>query len=159
MCYDARELVIGCAIHVCSPSGWKYHSRGKAHICRHHFYHVVTLVDENYQEVRRRRRGKPLRGCLAIIRDTNFGMVGRIVTFQDHPFECSTNYAALVAMRCNVDVQDLRRVVDHTLWMRAEDWEPDSKNENGEVVRDTSHWSHGAGETNRLRAERKLGVL
>ena len=58
MCHDARELVIGCAIHVCSPSCWKYHSKGSAHICRHHFYHVVTFLDEDYWEVKRRRSGQ-----------------------------------------------------------------------------------------------------
>ena len=26
MCHDARELVIGCAVHLCSPSCYKYHS-------------------------------------------------------------------------------------------------------------------------------------
>ena len=41
VCHDARELVIGCAIHVCSPSCWKYHSKGASHICRHNFYHAI----------------------------------------------------------------------------------------------------------------------
>ena len=26
VCKDARDLVIGCAVHLCSPSCWKYHS-------------------------------------------------------------------------------------------------------------------------------------
>jgi hypothetical protein len=33
MCSDARDLVIGCAVHVCSPSCFKYHSKGASHIC------------------------------------------------------------------------------------------------------------------------------
>ena len=106
VCFDARDLVIGCAVHVCSPSCWKYHSSGKSQICRHGFYHVVVFVDEHGLEVKRRRQGKQLRGCMAIFRDTRYGMAGRFVTFQAHPFECPTNYVALVALRCNVDVQD-----------------------------------------------------
>ena len=82
VCYDARDLVIGSAVHVCSPSCWKYHSKGAHHICRHNFYHVVTLFDENDTEVRLRRRGKPLRGCVGIFRDTRYGMAGRIITYQ-----------------------------------------------------------------------------
>ena len=57
MCHDARELVIGCAVHLCSQSCFKYHSKGKSHICRHNFYHVVSFATEDYTEVRRRRRG------------------------------------------------------------------------------------------------------
>ena len=33
------------AIHVCSPSCYKYHSKGASHICRHNFYHVATFAD------------------------------------------------------------------------------------------------------------------
>ena len=45
MCHDARELVIGCGIHVCSPSCYKYHSdKARAsQICRHNFYNMVTF--------------------------------------------------------------------------------------------------------------------
>ena len=100
--------------------------------------HVVTLYDEEDTELRKRRRGKPLRGCIGIFRDTRFGMAGRIITFQMHPWECSTNYAALVAMRCNVDVQDLRRVLPPTMWMPAEELEPVGQETEGET------W-HGAG--------------
>ena len=107
MCHDARELVIGCAVHLCSPSCYKYHSSGKHHICRHNYYHVVSFATEDYKEVTRRRKGKPLRACLAIVRETQYGMAGRILTFQMHPWECSTTYAGMVAMRCNLDVQDL----------------------------------------------------
>ena len=122
--HDARELVIGCAMHVCSPSCWKHHSAAKNHICRHGFYHVVVFVDEEGNVTKRRRQGKQLRGCLAICRDTRYGMAGRIITFQTHPRECPTNYAALVAMRCNVDVQDMRRVPPPSVWMHSSDLEP-----------------------------------
>ena len=70
MCHDARDLVIGCAVHLCSPSCFKYHSKGKTQICRHNWYHVVSFATEDCTEVRRRRKGKPLRACLAIVRET-----------------------------------------------------------------------------------------
>ncbi len=38
-------------------------------------------------------------------------MKGRIYTFQDHPYEGPTNYVGLTCLRCNLDVQDLRRVL------------------------------------------------
>ena len=98
-CHDAHDLVIEAEIHVCNPSCWKYHSKGANHICRHGSYHVVTLVDDDMTEVTRRRRGKALRGCIAIVRDTRFGMAGRILTYQLHPggepheLRCSLHYA------------------------------------------------------------------
>ena len=125
-CHDARDLVIEAEIHVCNPSCWKYHSQGANHICRHGSYHVVTLVDEDMNEVTRRRRGKALRGCIAIVRDTRFGMAGRILTYQMHPGESPTNYAALCTMRCNVDVQDLRRVLPPILWLEPHELEPEA---------------------------------
>ena len=126
LCHDARDLVIGCAIHTCSPSCWKYHSEGASHICRHGFYHVVTFLTEDWAEIRRRRGGKPLRGCIGIFRETQYGMAGRILTYQVHPNECPTNYVSLVAMRCNVDVQDMRRVLPPKLWMPAAELEPEA---------------------------------
>ena len=114
---DSREFVIGCAIHVCSPSCYKYHSKGASHICRHGFYHVVTFCDLSGKQVRRRRMGKLLRGCVAVHRDTRYGMAGRVDLYQLHPWECPTNYAMLVAMRCNVDVQDLRRTLPPHMWL------------------------------------------
>jgi hypothetical protein len=44
-------------------------------------------------------------------------MQGRVLHFQEHPFECQTNYAGLGAMRCNLDVQDLRRVLPEERWL------------------------------------------
>ena len=55
-----------------------------------------------------------------------------------HPFECPTNYAALVAMRCNVDVQDMRRVLPPSLWMPEKELEPDIPEEQGGT------YTHGA---------------
>ena len=125
MCRDARGLVIGCSVHLCCPSCWKYHSKGKYQICRHHYYHVVDFFTEDSTEVRRRRKGKPLRACLAIVRETQYGMAGRIITFQLHPWECPTAYAGLVSLRCNLDVQDLRRTLPPHMWMPSENLEPD----------------------------------
>jgi hypothetical protein len=65
-------------------------------------------------------------------------MAGRIITYQTQPWECSTNYAALVAMRCNVDVQGLRRVLPPTMWMPLEDLEPVEEEANGET------YTHGS---------------
>ena len=36
--------------------------------------------------------------------------------FQEQPFEVQTNYAGASALRCNFDVQDLRRVLPEKLW-------------------------------------------
>ena len=124
LCADARDLVIGCTIHVCNPSCCKYHSNGASHICRHGFYHIVTFIDEDWNEVRRRRKGKPLRGVMGIFRDTRFGMAGRILRYQDHGFEVSINYAGLVAFRSNLDVQDLRRVLPPQLWLPENEMGP-----------------------------------
>ena len=144
ICKDLRELIIGSGIHVCSPSCYKYHSdqkRGKQ-ICRHNFYNVVTLCtwDEESgesEECRLRSRGKALRGCVGIFRETDYGMAGRIVTFQLHPGETSTHYAAVVAARCNVDVQDMRRVLPPRLWMAESDLEPEAQEE------DRKSYNHG----------------
>ena len=99
----------------------------------------MTLYTEDEQHEKQwRRRGKPLRGCIGIFRETEYGMAGRILTFQLHPWETSTNYAALVAARCNVDVQDMRRVLPPRLWMHPDELEPDAKEE------DRNTFNHGA---------------
>ena len=64
-------------------------------------------------------------------------MAGRILTYQVHPWECPTNYAAKVAMRCNVDVQDMRRVLPPSLWMPEAELEPNAREYADE------NWSHG----------------
>ena len=51
-----------------------------------------------------------------IVQQTKHGMQGRLLLFQEHPFEVQTNYAASCALRCNFDVQDLRRVLPEELW-------------------------------------------
>ncbi|CAK0819316.1 unnamed protein product, partial [Prorocentrum cordatum] len=43
VCTHGRDLVIGCAVHICSPSCFEYQLKGSSKICRHHFYRVVNL--------------------------------------------------------------------------------------------------------------------
>ena len=81
------------------------------------------------QECRLRTRGKALRGCIGIFRETGYGMAGRIGTFQLHPGETTTKYAALVSARCNVDAQVMRRVLPPRLWMEASELEPPANEE------------------------------
>ncbi|CAK0792583.1 unnamed protein product, partial [Prorocentrum cordatum] len=142
MCRDARELVIGCGIHVCSPSCYKYHSdetRG-VQICRHNFYNLVTLCTwpegGDSQECRLRTRGMALRGCIGIFRETDYGMAGRVAIFQLHPGETSTKYAAVVSARCNVDVQDMTGAPPR-LWMDASELEPPA------IEEDRKSYNHG----------------
>ena len=138
-CHDARELVIGAAVHVCSASCWKYHSKGANHICRHGFYHVVALSDHDGTGVfRRRRNGKRLRSCIAIIRETSFGMAGRILTYQDNPGETLTNYCAKVCARCNIDMQDLNRTLPPHMWLSEAELEPEE-----EHAHDDAEVKHG----------------
>ena len=84
---------------------------GTYQICRHHYYHVEDSI-----EARRRRKGKPLRACLAIVRETQHAMAGRIITFRQHPWERPTAYA--------LDVQDLRRTLPPHMRMPSESLEP-----------------------------------
>ena len=63
------------------------------------------------------------------MRETQYGMAGRVLTYQVHPWECSTNYTGLVAIRCNLDVQDLRRTLPPHIWMSSEELEPETTEE------------------------------
>ena len=49
-----------------------------------------------------------------------FGTQGQVLLFQKHPFECQSNYDGLGALRCNLDMQDLRRVFPETDWLDDE---------------------------------------
>ena len=81
---DVRKLATEVLLHICGESCWK-HSGGKAvQMCRHGFYYIVQLEDW-----RRRRRGKALRNSLFVIKQTDYGMQGRVMQFQEHPFECT----------------------------------------------------------------------
>ena len=63
-------------------------------------------------DVKGRRPGKRLRNQVNIVAEDEGGMLGRLESFQEHPFEGPTNYTGLVCVRCNLDVQDLRRVIN-----------------------------------------------
>ena len=101
---DVLELAREILVHVCGESCHKY-SGQTSKICRHGFYYIVALADC----WRRRQNGKPLRNVLFPVRDTQYGMQGRVLNFQPHPYECVTNHAGIAAFRSNLDVQDLRR--------------------------------------------------
>lgn len=123
---DIRALVSEILIHICGESCFKYSGTNVEKICRHGFYYVISLAtgklgEENEKDWQRRRRGKPLRNVMFVVKETEHGMQGRVLHFQEHPFEGQTNYAGLGAMRCNLDVQDLRRVLPEDLWLENEE--------------------------------------
>ena len=81
---DVRKLATEILIHICGDSCFKYSGAKMTQICRHGFYHVVSI--EDYQ---RRRKGKALRNAVFVVRQTKHGMKGRLLLFQEHPFELS----------------------------------------------------------------------
>ena len=114
---DIETLVSQILTHICGDSCYKYTKAKCTHICRHGFYHVIHLADD----WKRRRQGKYLRNALFIVKKTEYGMQGRILGFQEHPFECLSNYASAALMRCNLDVQDLRRVLPEEFWLNEDE--------------------------------------
>ena len=109
---DVRELAKDTMTRVRGESCYTYSGNKTTKICRHGFYYKVALADW-----RRRRRGKPLRNTMFVVRSSTHGMQGRLLHFQLHPSECTTNYAGAAAGRYNLDVQDLRRVSDTEAWL------------------------------------------
>ena len=125
MLHDAVRLVMECHMHKCGPNCFKYTaSRTKYQLCRHMFYHVVTILSQSStakavwiraktavpvqrakQADKFRLRGKALRNVVGV--EPN----GRVMPWQMHASEGLTNYCGLVALRCNLDVQDLRRLL------------------------------------------------
>ena len=57
-------------------------------------------------DVKGRRAGKQLRNTITVMATDEGGMLGRLLTFQEHPYEGPTNYTCVVCMRSNVDLQD-----------------------------------------------------
>ena len=114
---DIETLVSQILTHVCGESCYKYTKAKCTRICRHGFYHVVHLADD----WKRRRQGKHLRNALFVVKQTEYGMQGRILGFQEYPFECLSNYASATLMRSNLDVQDLRRVLPEEHWLHEEE--------------------------------------
>ena len=64
---DIRELAREILVHICGESCYKYSGSGVQHICRHGYYHVISLAD-----LRRRRRGKPLRNALFVVKQNKY---------------------------------------------------------------------------------------
>ena len=73
-----------------------------------------------------RRKGKALRPSIHIgsEAEADYGMQGRMRPIQLTPFECQTCYGGLVAVRHNLDLQDMRRVLDPALWLDSEEHLP-----------------------------------
>ena len=105
---DAWNLVMRSILHACGPSCWKYSAPGKPPTCRHNMFHVILFPQHG---VKGRRAGKQLRNTIVIVCEDEGGMLGRVITFQEHPYEGPTNYTGLVCVRSNWDLQDLRRVL------------------------------------------------
>ena len=82
---DVRDLAAEILVHMCGESCFKYSGSTKKHICRHGLYHAIGLEDWM-----RRRRGKALRNALFIVQADEYGMRGRILQLQEHPFECQS---------------------------------------------------------------------
>ena len=105
---DAWKLVMRCILHACGQSCWKYSKPGYPPTCRHGCFHVVMFTE---YDVKGRRAGKQLRNTITVMATDEGGMLGRLLTFQEHPYEGPTNYTCVVCMRSNVDLQDLRLVL------------------------------------------------
>ncbi|CAJ1441410.1 unnamed protein product [Effrenium voratum] len=116
---DLHNLSSSLLKHMCSDSCFKYSEAGSPSfkICRHGFYHVVYVCEG----CRCRRKGKALRPSVHVCSEAEaeFGMSGRLRPIQLTPFEVQTNYGGIVAGRQNLDVQDMRRVLDPSLWLPA----------------------------------------
>ncbi|CAE7258426.1 unnamed protein product [Symbiodinium sp. CCMP2592] len=114
---DLHNLAPALLKHQCSDSCYKYSDKSSVSwkICRHSFYHVVSICDG----CKCRRKGKALRPALhvASMVEAAHGMQGRLRPIQLGPFEVQTSYGGLVSGRQNLDVQDLRRVLDPELWL------------------------------------------
>lgn len=125
---DVRELVQEVLVHICGESWFKYSGRKVERICRHGFYYIIEFVADDKKTsqagYRCRRRGKPLRNVPFVVKKNTHGLQKRLLGFQEQPFECQSNYGGVGALRCNLDVQDLRRVLPTYYWMDGDDQLP-----------------------------------
>ena len=73
-----------------------------------------------------RRKGKALRPCVHVCGELEleYGQAGRLRPIQLSPFECQSSFGGLVAGRHNLDLQDMRRVLDPKLWALDDDLLP-----------------------------------
>ena len=124
MAQDLHNLLPALLRHVCSDSCFKYSDKNSSHfrICRHGFYHVVHVTEG----CRVRRKGKALRPCIHVCSEleVEYGQAGRLRPIQLSPFECQSSFGGLVAGRHNLDLQDMRRVLDPKLWALDDDFLP-----------------------------------
>ncbi|CAK0876829.1 unnamed protein product [Prorocentrum cordatum] len=121
---DVRSLATDIFVHICGDSCRKYSGPKKVQqICRRGFYYIAVLGDwgQRKEGIAFRRRGKALRNQISIVKATKHGMQGRLLMLQEHPFEVQTNYAGAACIRCNLDVQRLRRVLPESLWKSEEE--------------------------------------
>jgi len=160
---DVRQLAQEIFVHICGDSCHKYSGKKVEQICRHGFYHIIHLSESGQRTSKTdgltfRRRGKALRNAVFVVQSSNHCMQGRLLMLQEHPFEVQTNYAGSAALRCNFDVQDLRRVLSEHLgrtmsmpgaccseerekefgYMATFEWDADAYVERGPV--ETEHW-------------------
>ena len=121
-----RELASEVFVHICGESCHKYSGKKVQQIWRHGFYYICNLGDweRRAEGISFRRRGKALRSSIFVVKNTKHGMQGRLLMLQEHPFEVQTNYAGASALRCNFDVQDLRRVLPERLWKQTDECLP-----------------------------------
>ena len=84
---DVLSLVSETLTHICGDSCFKYSGDAMKMICRHGFYYIIMLEtggkDEDHWK--KRRRGKPLRNALFVVKATYHGMQGRTLLVQEHP--------------------------------------------------------------------------
>jgi len=123
---DVRHLATEIFVHICGDSCHKYSGKKVQQICRHGFYHICNLGDwfQRKEGTCFRRRGKALANSLFLVKSTKHRMQGPLLMFQEQPFEVLTNYAGAASLRCNFDVQDLRRVLPESLWKLDEETLP-----------------------------------
>ena len=109
---DGWQVQARAMLHICGPSCWKYNKTGTK-ICRHHCYHIVTLMHDAAapskpdKELKIRRDGRPLNNQLFIMEDHARGKRGRICPIIVCPFETMSAYVAACGLRCNFDNQSL----------------------------------------------------
>ncbi|CAE7026696.1 unnamed protein product [Symbiodinium sp. CCMP2592] len=84
---------------------------------------VAQTPGYRLRSCRAHRKGKALRPVVHIgsAAEMDFGSAGKMRPIQLTPFEVQTSYGGTVAGRHNLDVQDMRRVLDPALWQTPSD--------------------------------------
>ena len=81
---DVLTLVNETLTHMCGNSCFKYSTDTVKQICRHGYYYIIMLESGDAEEAHwnKRRRGKPLRSMLSIVKETDDGIQGRALHIQ-----------------------------------------------------------------------------